>query len=275
MGVITKAFKWLANAITELLLWCFAILGIISVASLGAALLFDIRPVLISTGSMEPTLPVNSAVIVQEVPASEVEVGDIANLQTESMSMPVIHRVIDTEPAEGSDATLIQMQGDANDQPDSTVYEVETAEIYLAHVPGVAQAIDRVSSPMGITVLAIMAPALFFVVFWPWGEGKRHEEKEAVVSKELASLPAGQHSYVVGPNYVAAVTADGVEMPPAPPKGTEMVLRDKPGKLVSVRPSLEAQIRMLIVHQVRSSSWVELPAPPKDSSQRRMLSTSV
>ena len=68
-----------------------------------------------STGSMSPTIPAGSVAIVQEGPASEIEVGDVVTVDLGDL-LPVTHRVTSVEPGAVDDQRIITMRGDANEQ---------------------------------------------------------------------------------------------------------------------------------------------------------------
>lgn len=189
MAESSSAVKKVADAIFEIALWVLGALGVLCVALLVASHIFGIRPLLVSTGSMEPMFGPNSVVLAQEIPAADAEVGQVVSIQTEDMTIPVIHRIIDmgTTP----DGVLqIEMQGDANENPDSRIYEAETVEKYLFHVPGLAQGISWLSSPWGLTLMAAPLPVIFLLVFWPWGEKQRLEEEEERAEADQARRPA-------------------------------------------------------------------------------------
>jgi len=65
----------------------------------------------VTTGSMEPTMPVGSILIV--MPTSEMTLGEPIMFQHEGAKMPVTHRVI------ALDDGVATTQGDANNAPDS------------------------------------------------------------------------------------------------------------------------------------------------------------
>ena len=76
------------------------------------------RLYIVLSGSMEPTLQVGGMVVVKEVPASEIQTGDIITFNSGGKSnTPTTHRVIDIE--EG----LFQTKGDANEVADPVPVE--------------------------------------------------------------------------------------------------------------------------------------------------------
>lgn len=76
--------------------------------TIGLALGTSIPVVAVTSGSMEPELQRGDLIIVKGEPFDEIEVQDIIIYQTEYMSVPIIHRVIDR-----TDGTL-ETKGDDN-----------------------------------------------------------------------------------------------------------------------------------------------------------------
>lgn len=187
MADTPSAAKTIGGVILEVVLWVLGVLGVFCILCFAAAMFFNVRPLLVSTGSMEPMFGPNSVVFAQEIPAEEAQVGDVTAIQTPDMTIPVIHRVIEID-ASAEGLTQIRMQGDANDQPDSRTYGAETVEKYLFHVPGLASAIAWLSTPKGFTMMAIPVPILFGLIFWPWGESRR--EREAAEAEATETITA-------------------------------------------------------------------------------------
>lgn len=64
------------------------------------------------SGSMEPAIPVGSAVFVHAAPPGQLQAGDV--IAFHSRGTTITHRVVENDAA----ASLITTQGDANEQPD-------------------------------------------------------------------------------------------------------------------------------------------------------------
>ncbi len=75
------------------------------------------KPVIIQTGSMEPTIKTNAVVIVKQT--KDVKENDILLFQTESGF--VVHRYYDTDEETGSIIT----KGDANDTADYDLLDID------------------------------------------------------------------------------------------------------------------------------------------------------
>ncbi len=81
-----------AGILGEVLLWLAAVGGAICIVVVLAAVFFNVTLIMFKTGSMEPTIPTGSLAVVQEIPASEVAVGDIVTVDRPGQ-LPVTHRV--------------------------------------------------------------------------------------------------------------------------------------------------------------------------------------
>lgn len=80
----------------------------------------------ILSGSMEPTLPIGSFVVVSRLPHTELQVGDIIAIRSPSTSgHVVIHRITRTYTVGQTD--LVETKGDANTNGDS--WKVSRGEI--------------------------------------------------------------------------------------------------------------------------------------------------
>lgn len=106
----------------------FALLAAAAIVLLGAAstaLLAALRvaPLVVVSGSMEPSLPIGTIVYSQTVDAGAVGVGDVVTTDRFNGPGTVTHRVISIE--DGADgAAVLTLKGDANDGVDRETYEV-------------------------------------------------------------------------------------------------------------------------------------------------------
>ena len=71
------------------------------------------------TGSMRPSLPPGTLVVVRRVPADEIRVGDVITYQLASGKPDVVtHRVV-SQGLDGRGQTVLRTRGDANPVPDA------------------------------------------------------------------------------------------------------------------------------------------------------------
>lgn len=118
-------------------------------------------PLTILSGSMEPTIPVGSQVVVQPVEGEDevarLQVGDVVSfLPRPDDSTIVTHRVV--SKSVGSTGTSVLTQGDANEVPDEVELTAQQIRgVVRYHVPYagyVAQVLDGREKQVGTLVLA-------------------------------------------------------------------------------------------------------------------------
>ena len=110
-------------------------------------------PLTVLSGSMEPTLPVGSTVVIRPEPVATIGVGDIITFTDRdlknSATQVVTHRVISVEP--GPAGPAFRTRGDANDAPDPGL--VQAADVHGVEwydVPYVGLVKDRLFSWTGL-----------------------------------------------------------------------------------------------------------------------------
>ncbi len=77
------------------------------------------RPVLVVSGSMLPSIQINSISIMKYCNADDVKVGDVIMYYHPDMDINITHRVIDKKINLKSGKAIIHVQGDANARPDN------------------------------------------------------------------------------------------------------------------------------------------------------------
>lgn len=136
------------------------------------ALTANITLMMFRTGSMSPTIPAGSVAVVQLIPASDIEVGDVVTVDREGQ-LPVTHRVTSIAPGASDAERVITMRGDANAADDPYPYTVRSARIVLFSVPGIASAIVAMGNPVVLGGLTIGATVLVVWAFWPRTSARR------------------------------------------------------------------------------------------------------
>lgn len=148
-----------------------AIAGLAGLAAIAwgiATLFFGFSLVTFATGSMAPTIPTGSLALVREVPASELEVGQVVTLQRGGERLPITHRITAIEPDPNvPNGRIVSMQGDANTIPDLFPYHVKTGKVVLASIAGGQAVSDALGSPVTLVAVTLGAGALVLWAFWP------------------------------------------------------------------------------------------------------------
>lgn len=156
----------LRTGIVEVLLWLAAATGLLCVVLAVLAFSMNITLVLFRTGSMEPTISAGDVAVVQQIPATEVEVGDVLTVERPGQ-LPVTHRVTSVGPGEGPEERTITMQGDANETEDPYPYVISEARTTLFTVPRLAEPIHRMGDPYVLATVTAAAALLVGWAFWP------------------------------------------------------------------------------------------------------------
>lgn len=146
----------------EILLWCGAGLGTLSIVSAVAAVIFGIVPLVFTSGSMSPEVPTGSLGLARTVAASDLQVGDVVSV-TAANETRVTHRVVATE--QQSDAVVLTLEGDTNPSPDQESYRVQEADRVFFTTPYLGRFIMLLTSPWGMFLGGMAAAALLFWAF--------------------------------------------------------------------------------------------------------------
>lgn len=150
--------------------WALTVLaaaGALCIIAVIAAFAFNITLIMFSTGSMSPAIPSGSVAAVREIPATEIDVGDVVTVERPN-ALPITHRVTEIVTTDGDQVTFT-MQGDANADPDPAPYTTDTVRLVLFSVPGVATVISSMQDPVVLGVITVLAAALVTWAFWPRG----------------------------------------------------------------------------------------------------------
>lgn len=138
------------------LLTLLALLGLAVTALTVVATLVGLRPLVVRSGSMEPAVRTGGMVLVQEVSAREIAVGDVVAVDRPD-GVRVTHRVVSTTPA-GEAATLV-LKGDANDQVDPDPVAVTRAGRVVFTAPVLGRLSAELASARGGFVLGCLVTA--------------------------------------------------------------------------------------------------------------------
>lgn len=119
--------------------------------------LFGFQIYEVTSGSMEPELPVGSAVYLKQTDTSGIREGDIIGFHLREGSKTIAtHRVIAIDKKTGAFTT----KGDANDAQDARPVETDrvTGKVVF-HIPVLGQLRELVKTPVGIAVTVILFAA--------------------------------------------------------------------------------------------------------------------
>ncbi len=115
----------------------------------------------IYTGSMQPSLPIGSVVMVRPVDITHLDVGDVIAFKAGTRSETVVHRVI--EVITGNPSVCVRTAGDANTSPDSNPVLAENiVGKVFSHIPFLGYLSDFVRTKLGYFLLVVL-PAIFII----------------------------------------------------------------------------------------------------------------
>jgi len=107
---------------------------------------------IVGGGSMEPTIPIGSAVVTAPVSANDLVVGDIVSLKAGTQRAVFTHRIIRLADRDG--AVWLETQGDANTAPDpSLVPETDVIGRVSLSVPLAGYLVMVLGSVQGMLLL--------------------------------------------------------------------------------------------------------------------------
>ena len=143
------------------LLTLLALIGIAMTAVTVFAAQTGLRPLVVKSGSMEPTIHTGSMVLVREIPASEIRVGDVLAVERPDHTR-VTHRVVAVEH-NGPTASLT-LKGDANEDPDADPVVVARAGRMVSTLPVLGRVGAFLSSARGGFVLGCLFAGVVLAV---------------------------------------------------------------------------------------------------------------
>lgn len=169
----TRRFH-LGNFLGNLALNTAAMGGLICILLVPLALFFNISLVMFKTGSMSPTIPAGSLSVVRQIPASEIQVGDIVTVDRPG-ALPVTHRVTTIASGPTEHERTITLKGDANTTEDPAPYTVSTVKLAVFSVPNLAYVVVWFSNPWVLGSLTLALTALVTWAFWPRARHLAHD----------------------------------------------------------------------------------------------------
>jgi signal peptidase I len=137
-----------------------AVVGLLCLLMGLAGAFLGLRPVIVLSGSMSPSIPAGSLAVAHPVSAARLHAGDVVTVADGDRQ--VTHRIVSVTH-QGASATL-RLQGDANARADDQAYQVRSAPRVVASVAGVGRVIAWLSRPPGVFVLAGYAALLLTIV---------------------------------------------------------------------------------------------------------------
>jgi signal peptidase I len=139
-------------------------LGALCIIGAVIAAVFDIRPLVFRSGSMEPSISTGALALARSTPASELTVGDVVSVRA-STGVRVTHRIVSLDRS-GSTVNLV-LKGDASGRSDAETYTVASADRVFADVPYLGYPIGYANGPLGRTIGAVFVAGLVWLIVRP------------------------------------------------------------------------------------------------------------
>lgn len=155
-------------------------------------------PLIVLTGSMDPTIKAGDLIVTKKIDAEDVKVGDVISFfdPDGNGSTIVTHRVISIEIDENSGEMVFRTKGDNNDIADMTPVPAENlvGRWEGTRFWGLGRVVLFTQSTVGIIVIIAVIVAGIFVYMI---NRKRIQDKETdSLRAELAALKAAQESEI-------------------------------------------------------------------------------
>lgn len=128
------------------------------------------RIYVVDSGSMSPTIKVDSMIIVKEIDSKEIEKGDIVTYYGLSNSTKVTHRIVEVK----DDGEHFITKGDANDTVDPMPLEGEKIVGKVSYsIPFIGKIFRGLSSKLGISLIITLGILWIIVPKILLGKGKK------------------------------------------------------------------------------------------------------
>ena len=183
-GAISETVRVIrTNPVARVVVLIVVLFGITlgSVGALRIVLHTDSPLMVVSSGSMIPTLNVGDIIVVRGTDPSTVTVGTIIIFHSPyDYSTPIVHRVIAVDDQGGQE--FFQTKGDNNAVADG--WRVPTANligVYVAKIPYVGLLSLRLRGPLGWILIALL---VMLIIAMEYDESKKTRDKTRGVRTE-------------------------------------------------------------------------------------------
>jgi signal peptidase I len=136
----------IARVVSELALTVGALLGVAIAVLTVVAAQSGFQPLVVRSGSMEPTIATGSMILTEEIDASEIRVGDVVAVERPDHTR-VTHRVVSVV-AKGEAVELV-LKGDANEDPDPVPVTVRHAHRLAWQAPMIGRTLAWLATAPG------------------------------------------------------------------------------------------------------------------------------
>ena len=169
-----KTFKKIINTISWLLV---ALVVLLAVALVGVRLV-GLRPMIVLSGSMEPTYHTGSLIYVKKVDPAGLRAGDVITFLLDEDTVAT-HRIVEVVPDGENPAELrFRTKGDANDVEDgSLVHYLNVVGSPVFSIPGLGYVAGFIQKPPGLYYALALGAVLLLVLILPETLGSEEKKK--------------------------------------------------------------------------------------------------
>lgn len=160
--------------------------------------IFGVRPLVVTSGSMEPEISTGALTFARSVDATDLRVGDVVSVREESGAR-VTHRIESVHADDG--LVRLTLRGDANEAADAQAYEISRADRVLFSVDGLGYALDWLRSSAGLVVAGAISVGLLWLAFRDGAQPERRRRSRGAVAGATALAivaVAGASAYGLG-----------------------------------------------------------------------------
>lgn len=144
------------SGLVNIALWVTAILGTLTLGITIVAATTGIRPVIVRSGSMSPSIPVGSVLLAREANLQDLRAGDVISISRPD-DVRVTHRIVEIT-VYGDQADVV-LKGDANESPDAPI-RITTAHLMIAAAPSIMGRVATLAAtPLGGFILGVVIAA--------------------------------------------------------------------------------------------------------------------
>lgn len=136
----------IARVVSELALTVGSLLGVAIAVVTVLAAQSGFQPLVVRSGSMEPTIATGSMVLTEEIDASEIRVGDVVAVERPDHTR-VTHRVVSIVVK--GEAVELVLKGDANEDPDPVPVTVRHAQRLVWQAPMIGRMLAWLATAPG------------------------------------------------------------------------------------------------------------------------------
>ena len=169
-----KTFKKIINTISWLLV---ALVVLLAVALVGVRLV-GLRPMIVLSGSMEPTYHTGSLIYVKKVDPASLRAGDVITFLLDEDTVAT-HRIVEVVPDETDPSVLrFRTKGDANAVEDgSLVHYLNVVGSPVFSIPGLGYVAGFIQKPPGLYYALALGAVLLLVLILPETLGSEEKKK--------------------------------------------------------------------------------------------------